>query len=548
MKRFIIPFISLFLVVACDYQAINTNIYGVTDEEMKMGGLSYGAPFMDMQQLVIPIGSPSLSTGPGNDLQNTDLISSGNYIGYFGNNNNWNFNTEANWNFTESRMSYAYQNFYSKLFRSWNDIRKIAVISEEPYDQEVFAIANIVKIVGWLRTTDVFGPIVYTKAGSGDIAPVLDSQEVVYKSMLADLAKSVEVLSKAPVNLLTNYDMIYGGKVQNWIKLANSLMLRMAVRVHFKDEALAKEYITKALDASNGGVIEDKGEEAKIQSSDKMPLLNSMIASVGEYNETRMGITIWSYLTGYNDPRIGVFFSKGNYNLQDDYYPVAPTNKIGKKEGQSTAQYAARPKVEASSPLYWMRASEVYFLKAEAALYNLIPGDVKTFYEAGVAMSFTENGLGDAKAYLNQTDKPVDIDRITYKYAPLWDSYSCNIAAGNTSPKWDDYDDESLLSQQEQQLQKIITQKYIALYPNAVEAWTEYRRTGYPFLMKPFDSQAAARIEADQDAMTPERFRFAPSEYSSNPNMSQVPALLGGKDIGATKLWWVRDNRPKQPK
>lgn len=71
---------------------------------------------MNMQQRVIPIGSPSLTTGPGNDLQNTDLISSGNYIGYFGNNNNWGFNNEANWNFTDSRMNYAYQNFYSQIF------------------------------------------------------------------------------------------------------------------------------------------------------------------------------------------------------------------------------------------------------------------------------------------------------------------------------------------------------------------------------------------------------------------------------------------------
>lgn len=548
MKRFIIPFISLFLVVACDYQAINTNIYGVTDEEMKMGGLSYGAPFMDMQQLVIPIGSPNLSTGPGNDLQNTDLISSGNYIGYFGNNNNWNFNNEANWNFTELRMSYAYKNFYSKLFRSWNDIRKIAEQSEEPYDREVFAIANIVRVASWLRATDVFGPIVYTKAGSGDIAPVLDSQEVVYKSMLADLAKSVEVLGKAPANLLANYDLIYGGKVQNWIKLANSLMLRMGVRVHFKDEVLAKEYIAKALDVRNGGVIESKGEEAKIQSSDKMPLLNSMIASVGDYSETRMGTTIWSYLTGYNDPRISVLFTKGSYYGKDDYFPIAPTNKISKKEGLNTAQYAARPKIEASSPLYWMRASEVYFLKAEAVLYGLAMGDAKSLYEAGVAMSFTENGVGDATAYLAQTAKPADMTRDIYKYGSTWDSYSCNLSVGNTSPKWDNYNSSSLLTEKEQQLQKIITQKYLALYPNAVEAWTEYRRTGFPYLMKPFDTQAADRIEAEADCLVPERFRFAPSEYSSNPNMSQVPALLGGKDMGSTKLWWVRDNRPKQPK
>lgn len=539
----------LLLVMACnDYQEVNTDIYGATEEDLKMGGLLYGAPFMDMQQTVIPIGSPNLATGPGNDLQVTDLISSGNYVGYFGNNNNWNFNTEANWNFTESRMSYAYQNFYSKMFRSWNDIRKITEGSEEVYDQQVFAVANIVKIVAWLRATDVFGPIVYTKAGSGDIAPMLDSQEVVYKSMLADLATAVEVLNKAPIMLLTEYDLIYNGRISNWVKLANSLMLRMAVRVHFKDEVLAKEYVTKALDPANGGVIETKEGEAKIQSSEKMPLLNSMIASVIEYSETRMGATIWSYFTGYNDPRISVFFVKGSYLGSDDYYPIAPANKLGKREGENTSQFAARPKVEAASPLYWMRASEVYFLKAEAALYGLIGGSAKSFYEAGVSMSFTENSAGDASGYLAQTNKPADLTGNAYLYGSRSENYSHNLSVGNTSPKWDDYNAESTLTEQEQQLQKIITQKYLALYPNAVEAWTEYRRTGFPYLMKPFDNQAASRIEAADDDLVPERFRFAPSEYSTNPNMAQVPALLGGKDAGSTKLWWVRSNRPKQPK
>ena len=90
MKKYIILLLALCSMSACDYEAVNTNPYGVSDGEL--GPLKYGARFMNMQQRVIPIGSPSLTTGPGNDLQNTDLISSGNYIGYFGNNNNWGFN------------------------------------------------------------------------------------------------------------------------------------------------------------------------------------------------------------------------------------------------------------------------------------------------------------------------------------------------------------------------------------------------------------------------------------------------------------------------
>ncbi len=136
------------------------------------------------------------------------------------------------------------------------------------------------KVAGWLRATDCFGPIVYTNAGNGDIAPALDKQEDVYKAMLKDLATCADVLNKATSKIMPKYDLIYDGDPVKWTKLANSLMLRMAVRVHFVNEALAKEYIAKALDPKNGGVIESKGDEAKIGNTSKYPLLNSLIATI----------------------------------------------------------------------------------------------------------------------------------------------------------------------------------------------------------------------------------------------------------------------------
>lgn len=536
----ILTLISLF---SCsEYEDINTNIYGATDEDFKKEGLAYGAPFLSMQQLVIPIGSPDKKTGPGNDLQNTDLISSGNYIGYFGNNNNWGFNIESNWNFPESRMNYAQGNFYSKMFREWQEINKLTKDSSEPFDQQVLAVANIVKILGWSRATDVFGPIVYTNAGKGDIAPKLDSQEVVYTNMLKDLANSVQVLKDAPKNLLQKYDLIYDGDTGKWIKLANSLMLRLAVRTHFKNQGLASEYVTKALDPANGGVITDIADEAKIGTSSKQPLMNPMIPSVEEYAETRMGATIWSYLIGYNDYRLDSYFTRGDYYGAPSFYCVAPANKIGKKTGTGTAEYASKPKINPATPVYWLRASEVYFLKAEAALYGLTGGDAKSFYEKGIKTSFEEQKAYWQDNYVEGTAKPAILN--DYKYGSWREKYSGDISNGNVSISWNDIDRGK--DEVEQRLQKIITQKYLALYPNAVEAWTEYRRTGYPFIMKPFDNAAPSRIGCE-DCLAPERFRFAPSEYNSNPNMSEVPALLGGQDTGGTKLWWVRDNRPVQP-
>lgn len=538
IKIYVFTVVSLFALGSCNYTEVNTNVYGITEDEMKQGGLLYGAPFMDMQQLVIPIGSPTQTTGPGNDLACTDIMSGGNYIGYWGMNNNWNFNTEASWNFTEGRMNYAYQNLYSKLFRSWNSIYQYTKKSEDPADKQIEAIVNVVKIAGWLRATDAFGPIVYTKAGDGDIAPKLDKQEVVYKAMMVDLHNSAKMLSQSTSKVLSSYDAIYNGNTQNWARLANSLLLRMAVRVHFKDKLLAKEYIDKALDKNFGGIIENETQEAKIQNSEKMPLINSMIPIVEDYKEARLGATIWAYLFGYDDPRLMVYFSEGIYWRTPGFYPIAPTNNMPKREGPNSAEYAARPRIDANSPIYWFRASETYFLKAEAALYDLISEDPKSLYETGITQSFKENGVA-LNNYLSNDQLPMDINSNSLLYNR---NYSCIISDGNVCPKWDDSGNK------EKNLQQIITQKYLALYPNAMEAWTEYRRTGYPYLMKPADQSAFSRINGEIDMVTPERFRFSPREYGTNPNMSEVPGLLGGEDQGATRLWWVRTDRPKQPK
>lgn len=540
IRNYILTIASLLCVAACDYEDVNTSTTGVSDDELKQKGLMYGAPFMAMQQRVIPIGSPNLTTGPGNDLQNTDLISSGSYIGYFGNNNNWSNNPlEATWYFTESRMTYAYQNFYSTFFQSWIDIHNKVKDSELPFDQAVAALSDIVKVMAWSRATDVFGPIAYTRAGQGEISPKFDSQEDVYKAMLADLAAAVAVLNQTPSQILPTYDLIYGGNTAQWVKLGNSMMLRLAVRTHFQNEGLAREYITKALDPANGGVMEVVSDAAKIGDSALLPLKNSMMASVEEYGETRMGATIWAYLSGYDDGRVSKMFSQvEDYSGRKSYEFLPPTNNQSKSV--STANRTSKPIVTDASPLYWMRASEVYFLRAEAALYGLIAGDVQDLYETGVKTSFEEHGIAGAAGYLEGTGLPLNIETGA---CANW-AYNSNVSAGNTSPKWTDY---KTSNRKEEQFQKIMIQKYLALYPNAVEAWTEYRRTGYPFVAKPADKQAYSRIGAEADARTPERFRFAPSEYQTNPNMEEIPALLNGPDQGATSLWWVRDGRPKQP-
>ena len=220
---------------------LNTNIYGVTEEENNAGGRSVGSPVMTIMQKIIPIGTPDQTTGPGNDLQATDLISSGNYIGYFGNNNNWNFSIESNWAYPDNRMEYILSCLYTKAYQAWNDVYQTIGKSEKPTDQQMFAVAQVLKVIAWTRATDAFGPIVYTQAGDADIEPKPDSQEVVYKSMLGDLENAAKILNATPNKVMEKFDLVYNGDATKWTKLANSLMLRLAVRTHFVAPELARE-------------------------------------------------------------------------------------------------------------------------------------------------------------------------------------------------------------------------------------------------------------------------------------------------------------------
>ena len=544
IKKYILPLMAFAALSACNQEEINTNIYGVSDDDLRLGGLDYGTALMDMEQQVIPIGSPNETTGPGNDLQATDLISSGSYIGYFGNNNNWSHNIEASWNFVDGRMDYIYNQLYTDITKPWVTIYKLAKDSQKPSDKRILAIANIVKVMGWLRATDAFGPIVYTQAGSGSITPTPDSQEVVYKGMLKELSEATAVLRDAQVKILPNSDLVYDGDPASWVRLANSLMLRMAVRVHFKDQALAQEYITKATDPANGGLIVQANQVAKVASSSKLPLRSPYLASVDEYKETRMGATIWAYLDGFKDPRNEKLFKEAEDPRIELYglpkrMPLAPTGSQPKTDERAKASV---PRVIEKNEVIWFRASETKFLLAEAALYGLYNNEsAQSLYEAGIKLSFEELGASGAKEYYSQEDvKPSELSSALNS---IYSSpYSDNISNGNIVPLWDEN------ASQEKKLQRIITQKYIALYPNAIEAWTEYRRTGYPYIMKPQDAAAITRIGGvfGGKERTPERFSFPASSYSNNPNLSVIPKLLGGKDEGITKLWWVRDNRPVQ--
>ena len=178
-----------------------------------------------------------------------------------------------------------------------------------------------------------------------------------------------------------------------------------------------------------------------------------------------------------------------------------------------------------------MTAAESFFLRAEGALRGwTMGGTAKSFYEQGVRMSFEENNAAGVDDYLaDNTSTP--------------GAFADNVGSDNytfsskVTPAWDDNADF------EGQLERIITQKWIAIYPDGPEGWSEYRRTDYPHLLPVVVNNSGGTIDDTKAKIR--RLWYPPSEYSGNRQyILEAVGMLGGPDNGATSLWWDKKPRP----
>lgn len=522
--------VCLFALTSCtrDFEKINKNPLNPDKEMEQLDGILNGAYMPVLQKNVIPTGSGSDGTDYVNKYQIVMNLAGDAWSGYLSPRDN-KFNAGQNYT-TGFFIPYWVNNTFSwktvDIFAPWIQLKNINTTGSNP-NKEMFSIAQITKIAALHQTTDMFGPIPYAKASSGSFKVEYNSQESVYKSFFSELNEAIAILSdylsKGNTTIPNASDIVYDGNVAKWIKFANSLMLRLAIRVRFADNTLAKTYAEKAVKHPQG-VISNLDEIAKMERGANMQMKSSLKIIKDEYDDTRMGATIQSYLKGYNDPRIGVYFDDGG----------AKAVRAGIPTTANSYNSTSKPAAGEYTPTYWMKASEVLFLKAEGVLagYNM-GGTVQQFYEEGIKMSFAENGVS-LGSYLTSTLQP----------APYVDpapspKYSTG-APGTITVAWNDSDNE------EKKLERIITQKYLAIYPNGQEAWSEWRRTGYPRQIVPAVNYTnAAVITSDGTKNGVRRIPYPQTEYDQNGENVQkaVQQYLGGADNAAVNVWWDKKTK-----
>lgn len=533
---YIISMLALTMCTACDFEKTNTNEFEMLPEEGLMDGISVGGPLTAMEKCVVPVGTQADGTNVANAYQTAYNLAADCWSGYFGQNNNWSGGrNNLTYFLIDNWVASSYRQSYTNILPLWQDIKE----KTEAKYPEAYALAQIIKISAWHKTTDMFGPIPYKEAGKGLITVPYDSQEEVYKMMFKELTDAIAVLSDAmdqgTTSLMAKADAVYGGDVRKWIIYANSLMLRLAMRVYYADEALARQYALQAIN-NPYGVMTTIDDEAKMERGAGLVFQNNIDILANQYNECRMGSSMYAYLCGYQDPRLPKYFLTSTYygaTTVGSYgrYMAIPTGHDLTKNNTFTS--FSKPNITSATPTYWMRASEVCFLLAEAALRGWPVGNTaESYYKKGIAMSFEENGVPTA-----EVDAYMSSGRTPRAYSVNDWFEGINVSApvvSNATTAWG--------SGTEENLEKIMIQKWIALYPNGQEAWSEQRRTGYPKLHQVVNNYSGGEVSTEAGIR---RMRYPTSRATSpaeQENLAKaVQMLRGGEDKAGTRLWW--DNK-----
>ncbi|MBW8685823.1 SusD/RagB family nutrient-binding outer membrane lipoprotein [Chitinophaga rhizophila] len=355
------------------------------------------------------------------------------------------------------------------------------------------AIAELLKAYQFQVLTDAFGDVPVADAvkafSDNVIAPKYDAQKVVYDSIFAMIDRGLENIDPASTAGPGEDDLIFGGDMNKWIAFGNTLKLRAYMRLSEIDPTRASNGIAALSGASF------LTEDAKIDYVAAGGNNNPLYAEILGLNFTQNLVaskTATDQMNAAGDPRVSVFYKpdtdttgitgipQGSFRIKWTYNFSIPSSVVGA---------SAREAASATAPVKFMSAAESYFLQAEAAARGWLPGaNARNLYQAGITASFE-----------------------AYDVAP--GTFITNTVA-------------AFPATEEAQIQAIITQKYFAMCGNQnFEAWTEWRRTGYPSF---FVQSVSSVLGAGQ---WPVRFLYPNQEVTRNPSFP-------GAKLVTEKMWW----------
>jgi hypothetical protein len=449
-----------------------------------------------------------------------------------GGNNNSNYFMMDGWN--TSILDAA----YNDVLQGLGDYEKLSATYEGVDFSFTNGMAKVIKVLAMHRVSDIFGPVIYTHFGKSneDLSVDYDSQKEAYTAFFADLDEAATLLKpfttgeKKVLSNFTKADIIYAGNAGSWLKLVNTLRLRLAIRVNGVDATLARTQGEKALLAESGGLITENTANALVDFGMRHP-----VSEIIGWDDIRAGAPLGCILGGYKDPRLTHMMAPATDSAVAGQFEGI-RNGIAIDDKSRYSGYSI-PLAKAAAGDYFdpkngkaklASAAETYFLMAEAALHNWAnAGEAEENYNKGISISFEEWGAGSSADYAaNSTDTVIAY--VDPKSAVKGANDVPGEELSKITVKWEEGATE------EEKLERIITQKWIAIYPDGQEAWSEFRRTGYPKLFPVVVNSSGGLIPGFIRRLP------IPSKYQVNnkPGYERAVQTLKGQDNGGTRLWW----------
>lgn len=386
------------------------------------------------------------------------------------------------------------QNVWTNLYsQGLTDFATIIKIGEETGNTNYQAVGLILKSWSFQLLTDLYGDIPYSEALKLEqtLTPKYDSQKDVYLGLMNDLKKATELINTAGAPI--GGDLVYNGNLTKWKKFANSLRLRIALRIADKEPEAAKAVVAELA----------KDRTALIASNDEIaqliylasPNQNPVSRDRETRDDYRVSKSIIDKLQELKDPRLAVFANKTVDATPTGYIgvtnglPADSAAKLGFTKTSKLGDYFTAP----ASPAVFVSYAEVLFDLAEAAQRGFISENAADLYKAAVTASLQQFKIGNADiaAYLAQPS-------VAYNAA----NYKKSIGE----------------------------QKWLALFSQGLEAFAEWRRLDYPQLKPAYAGVLNGKL--------PMRLTYPTGEQALNAANYKAAVAAQGEDRLTTKLWF----------
>jgi hypothetical protein len=386
-------------------------------------------------------------------------------------------------------------NTYYRWLANIKEMRAAAVATADPNYE---AIALTLNAWTYSLLTDCFGDVPMEEASRGDekvFQPAFNTQREVYTTILQDL-ETANNLFDASKPMIYGTDILYANKVENWQKFCNSLRLRLLLRVSKRAEMNAHAELARIIsDPATYPVFSSNEDAAILEITGVAPNVSPWGRAIDFTTFRSVSKFFVDNLNAFEDPRLPLFATRAR--------SLDGTTTIGYKgipsgyDG-SDSQFDYLPSnvnialVTAPMVSVIMTYAEVEFVKAELAQKGVIEADARQHYEQGVKAAIAQWGASVPETYFENE-------------ATLYDGT----------------------------LERIMLQKYYALYFNDYQQWFEYRRTGFPVLPKESSMM--------NGGIMPVRFRYPTTVQTNNSTNYQKALESMGTDNINTKVWWEKE-------